>query len=124
MENNEELEIIDEKFSEEIGQLLGKICEAWEQEYGDKEAGEAEKTETDAIHHPDHYTWKGVECIKVIEVMTRGLTGIEAYYMGNIIKYLYRYPKKGTLVQDLRKAAQYVEFLKEHFEGMEEDSND
>ena len=52
--------------------------------------------------------------------MTEVLTGIEAYYTGNIVKYLYRYPKKGTLVQDLRKAAQYVDFLLEHFEGMEE----
>ncbi|WP_297013567.1 DUF3310 domain-containing protein [uncultured Dialister sp.] len=67
----------------------------------------------DEIHHPDHYTWKGVECKDVIETMTRGLSGIEAYYMGNIIKYLYRYPKKGTLGTDLAKAAQYMEFLKE-----------
>lgn len=116
MENNEELEIIDEKFKE-VRQLLGKICEAWEQEYGDKEADQAEKPETDSIHHPDHYTWKGIECQEIIEAMTEGLNGIEAYYMGNIIKYLYRYPKKGTLVQDLKKAAQYVEFLLEHFEG-------
>ena len=29
----------------------------------------------DLIHHPDHYTWKGVECKKVIEIMTRGLSG-------------------------------------------------
>lgn len=32
------------------------------------------------------------------------------------IKYLYRYPKKGTLETDLAKAAQYMEFLKEYFE--------
>lgn len=67
----------------------------------------------DEIHHPDHYTWKGVECKDVIETMVTGLSGIEAYYMGNIIKYLYRYPKKGTLETDLAKAAQYMEFLKE-----------
>ena len=23
----------------------------------------------DEIHHPDHYTWKGTECKKVIEMM-------------------------------------------------------
>lgn len=68
---------------------------------------------SDEIHHPDHYTWKGVECKDVIETMVTGLSGIEAYYMGNIIKYLYRYPKKGTLETDLAKAAQYMEFLKE-----------
>lgn len=69
----------------------------------------------DEIHHPDHYTWKGVECKDVIETMVTGLSGIEAYYMGNIIKYLYRYPKKGTLETDIAKAAQYMEFLKEYY---------
>lgn len=74
----------------------------------------------DEIHHPDHYTWKGVECKDVIETMVTGLSGIEAYYMGNIIKYLYRYPKKGTLETDLAKASQYMDFLKEYFEKKEE----
>lgn len=52
---------------------------------------------------------------KVIEIMTRGLSGAEAYYMGNIIKYLYRYPKKGTLLSDLAKAEEYTKFLRELF---------
>lgn len=77
----------------------------------DDEPGET----SDMIHHPDHYTWKGTECKKVIELMTRGLSGAEAYYMGNIIKYLYRYPKKGTLISDLSKAIEYTEFLRELF---------
>lgn len=79
---------------------------------------------SDEIHHPDHYTWKGVECKDVIETMVTGLSGIEAYYMGNIIKYLYRYPKKGTLETDLAKAAQYMAFLKEYFEKKEESHHD
>lgn len=77
----------------------------------DDEPGEM----SDMIHHPDHYTWKGTECKKVIEIMTRGLSGAEAYYMGNIIKYLYRYPKKGTLFSDLAKAEEYTKFLRELF---------
>lgn len=77
----------------------------------DDEPGET----SDMIHHPDHYTWKGTECKKVIEIMTRGLSGAEAYYMGNIIKYLYRYPKKGTLLSDLAKAEEYTKFLRELF---------
>lgn len=78
----------------------------------------------DEIHHPEHYTWKGVECKDVIETMVTGLSGIEAYYMGNIIKYLYRYPKKGTLETDLAKAAQYMTFLNEYFEKKEETHHD
>lgn len=77
----------------------------------DDEPGET----SDMIHHPDHYTWKGTECKKVIELMTRGLSEVEAYYMGNIIKYLYRYPKKGTLLSDLAKAEEYTKFLRELF---------
>ena len=70
---------------------------------------------TNDIQHPDHYTWKGAECKKVIEIMTRGLSGAEAYYVGNIIKYLYRYPKKGTLLSDLAKAEEYTKLLRELF---------
>ena len=77
----------------------------------DDEPGET----SDMIHHPDHYIWKGTECKKVIEIMTRGLSGAEAYYVGNIIKYLYRYPKKGTLLSDLAKAEEYTKFLRELF---------
>lgn len=46
---------------------------------------------------------------------SRGLSGAKAYYMGNIIKYLYRYPKKGTLLSDLAKAEEYTKFLRELF---------
>lgn len=63
------------------------------------------------VQHPNHYTWKGVECKTVIETMTNGLDGQEAYYVGNIVKYLYRYPAKGTPLKDLMKARQYLDFL-------------
>lgn len=76
----------------------------------DDEPGET----SDMIHHPDHYTWKGVECIEVIEIMTRGLSGMEAYCMGNIIKYLFRYPKKGSAEMDLMKAEQYTSLLRKY----------
>lgn len=65
----------------------------------------------DEVQHPDHYTWKGTECKAVIEIMANGLTGQEAYYVGNVIKYLYRYPAKGTPLKDLMKARQYLDFL-------------
>lgn len=63
------------------------------------------------IRHPDHYTWKESECKTIIESMTKGLDGQDAYYVGNIIKYLYRYPMKGTAHKDLLKARQYLDFL-------------
>lgn len=93
------------------GNCHGKVCTASLLEWLFDGGGET----SDMIHHPDHYTWKGTECKKVIEIMTRGLSGAEAYYMGNIIKYLYRYPKKGTLLSDLAKAEEYTKFLRELF---------
>ncbi len=60
---------------------------------------------------PQHYKTKSMECREVIKVMTEGLTGEDAYYMGNVMKYLYRYAdKNGT--EDLDKAITYIGFLK------------
>lgn len=59
---------------------------------------------------------KGKNVKKIIDAMTVGLAGIEAYYMGNIIKYLYRYPKKGTPNNDLLKAGEYIKMLRELYQ--------
>ncbi len=61
------------------------------------------ETEHDAINHPSHYTShpSGVECITVVEHMP--------FNIGNAIKYLWRCGQKGDEVEDLRKAAWYVE---------------
>lgn len=65
---------------------------------------------SDNVNHPDHYTWKSVECFKVLEVMIQGLASYAACLMWNIIKYLYRYPKKNG-VEDLKKARYYLDEL-------------
>ena len=60
---------------------------------------------------PQHYKTKSMECRDIIKVMTEGLNGADAYYMGNVIKYLYRHREKnGT--EDLNKAITYIGFLK------------
>lgn len=114
MTNYEAIKTMDK---DELAEFLSSIVDGQKFPASlDDEPGET----SDMIHHPDHYTWKGTECKKVIELMTRGLSGAEAYYMGNIIKYLYRYPKKGTLISDLSKAVEYTEFLRELFVKKEE----
>lgn len=57
----------------------------------------------DAVNHPPHYTAhpSGVECIDVVEHM--------GFNVGNAIKYLWRADHKGAPLQDLRKAAWYIE---------------
>jgi hypothetical protein len=56
----------------------------------------------DPVNHPQHYTShpSGVECIQVVEHM--------GFNLGNAIKYIWRADEKGDAVEDLRKAAWYV----------------
>lgn len=59
---------------------------------------------SDAVHHPGHYTEivPGVECIQVAQWFN--------FNRGNVIKYVWRAGAKGDELEDLRKAAQYLEF--------------
>lgn len=77
----------------------------------DKDKFEVLEDDADMVHHPNHYNYKSVECKDIIKVMTEGLEGEEAYYMGAIVKYLYRYPKKGKAVEDLNKAKTYIDMI-------------
>lgn len=54
--------------------------------------------DTDMVNHPSHYNYKSMECKDIIDVMCEGLNGSEAYYMGAVVKYLYRYPKKNNAI--------------------------
>lgn len=65
----------------------------------------------DEIKSPNHYTWRGKGCEEIIGELTQGAEGKEAYYLGAVVKYLYRYPKKGTPLKDLQKAKQYIDML-------------
>ncbi|QHJ82638.1 MAG: hypothetical protein [Caudoviricetes sp.] len=67
---------------------------------------------TDPINHPTHYTQGKVECIDAIESATVGKNGFEAYCVGNVIKYLWRYEKKGGK-ESVEKAKWYLEKLLE-----------
>lgn len=73
----------------------------------------------DVVNHPSHYQTKsGLETIQVIEAFTEDLTGIEAVYTGNVIKYICRWNKKNGL-QDLKKAQWYLDHLIEKVEEKE-----
>lgn len=55
------------------------------------------------VDHPDHYNWhpKGIECIDVIEHF--------CFNIGAAIKYLWRVDHKQAPMEDLGKAAWYVQ---------------
>lgn len=66
--------------------------------------------QNDAVNHPSHYTAGGVECIDALDAATEGLTGFEAVYTANAIKYLWRWKRKNGK-EDLKKAKWYLERL-------------
>ncbi len=66
-----------------------------------------DKPKSDQVNHPPHYQGK-VECIDAIEAAL-GDDGFVACCRGNAMKYLYRAGRKGESVEDLRKAAWYLE---------------
>lgn len=61
--------------------------------------GEVEK---DNVNHPTHYTShpSGVEVIQITEHMN--------FCLGNAIKYIMRAEHKGRQIEDLKKAAWYI----------------
>jgi hypothetical protein len=60
------------------------------------------------VDHPEHYNAGTIECIKAIEEAVKGLDGDEAFAIGNAIKYLWRWKRKGGK-EDLKKAIWYIE---------------
>lgn len=70
----------------------------------------------DMVNHPPHYTShpSKIECIQVTEHMN--------FCIGNAVKYLWRAGQKGNAIDDLRKAAWYVEREIDRLERMERDS--
>ena len=57
----------------------------------------------DQVNHPPHYTAhpSGVECIEITEHLN--------FCIGNAVKYLWRAGLKGDALEDLQKAAWYVQ---------------
>lgn len=61
---------------------------------------------------PDHYN--GNECQEIILKIVKGKSPEEAFFIGQIIKYLYRFKNKGGLTDVLKGQSYYtslIEFL-------------
>ena len=70
----------------------------------------------DMVNHPAHYTQGGIECIDCIKSATVGKVGIEAFCVGNAIKYLFRYEEKNG-IEDVKKARWYIDRLIKELEN-------
>ena len=69
------------------------------------------------VNHPQHYrSGNGIEVIDVIEGFTEGMSGVDAFALGNAIKYLCRCKKKNGL-EDIKKARWYIDYLINHLES-------
>jgi hypothetical protein len=62
-----------------------------------------------------HYCAGDIECIDAIR-SALGPEQFAGYCRGNAMKYLWRYPLKGTPVADLEKARTYLDWLIESLE--------
>lgn len=88
---------------------MGKEADmiTWDQ-YKEKKLAELKEddyrvlTKGDAVNHPTHYTShpSGVEVIEITEHMN--------FCLGNAIKYIMRAEHKGRQIEDLKKAAWYI----------------
>ncbi len=56
----------------------------------------------DNVNHPKHYTShpSGIECIQISEYLN--------FCLGSALKYLWRAGLKGDALEDLKKAAWYI----------------
>ena len=64
----------------------------------------------DVVNSPPHYKAGGIEAIEGIEA-SMGPEAYAGYLKGNIMKYMWRYERKGKPVEDLKKARWYLDRL-------------
>lgn len=79
-------------------------------DFRNRGVGFGEGSQKDNVNHPGHYTFGGIECIDAIKAATTGLSGFEGFCAGAVIKYVWRWRRKGG-VEDLRKATWYLDKL-------------
>jgi hypothetical protein len=65
---------------------------------------------SDAVNSPPHYKSGGIEAIEGIEA-SMAPEAYAGYLKGNIMKYMWRYERKGKPIEDLKKARWYLDRL-------------
>lgn len=100
-ENYSKLGVSKKDFDDKYTKFL-----AWYFKKEKSELKEAENIqEKDIINHPEHYTKGGIEVRDFIDSWNLDFNS------GNVIKYVVRAPYKGTELQDLKKAQNYLNHL-------------
>ena len=78
--------------------------------------GDAVDVINDVVNSPPHYKTGGIEAIEGIEA-SMGPEAYAGYLKGNIMKYMWRYERKGKPIEDLKKARWYLDRLIQKVEG-------
>ena len=88
--------------------------------------GKSEVGEPDMVNHPPHYNSGKFETIDVIEDALNGYEGFAfvAHCLGTTIKYIYRGPFKGKMLEDLKKARFYLDKAIKWLEKKEKKENE
>lgn len=73
---------------------------------------------SDNVNKPAHYQGSDLECKDAIRGML-GREGWKSYCQGQVLRYLWRYAKKGKPVEDLEKANTYRSWLEEEMRPKE-----
>ena len=108
-------------FDEMDDKMLDKIY-GWYKEIDQASCENAEDSccnkepNVDMVNHPSHYNQGGIECIDCIKSAIVGKVGIEAFCVGNAIKYLFRYEEKNG-IEDVKKARWYIDRLIKELEN-------
>ena len=65
---------------------------------------------SDVVNSPEHYRQGGIEAIDAIKSAVTTAPPVQAVFVANILKYVWRYREKNG-IQDLRKARWYLDEL-------------
>lgn len=75
----------------------------------------------DVVNKPVHYRQGGVECIEAIKAAVTTAPPVQAVYVANILKYVWRYREKNG-IQDLLKARWFLDELIKEVDRRDETS--
>lgn len=89
------------------GYFLEPETEVWISTERTEHAEESNVDLDSDVSNPSHYTSGDIECIDAIR-STLGDEGFIQYLHGNVMKYIWRYDKKGFAKKDLEKAVWYI----------------
>lgn len=103
---------------DEVTKKMGKHCDITGKPINNKTCKECwnrkieETVEVkENVEHPSHYNAHNIEVIDFIQDWELN------FCLGNVIKYVCRSPYKGTQIEDLKKAREYLDFEIKRFES-------